>query len=156
MNIWVDATELYLSLRCDFSHPCSLSSCVFTSTPRRILWGWNNSLSNIPTLLPRALDCLLHSFPHSSLSLSLSPPGQKKNSLHGGGGLSVRLKNLWVESVPLNTAFPSSPFPSRFTWLVKQQSSKKGRRKRRCILSLPLAVSQCVPGVSCGLFLMTG
>lgn len=94
------------------------------------------------------LSCREHSFVSCipfPIHLFLSCPSWTgKNScysLHWGGrGLSVHLKN------PL-------PPPPRFTWLVKQQSLKKRRRKRRCILSLPLAVSQCV---SCGLFLMTG
>lgn len=115
---------------------------------------WSLQHSHSPAESTRLSPAFLSPF----ISFSLSPPGQKKKILlllTRGRGLSVPLKNLGVESVPLNTTSPLLPFPPRFTWLVKQQSLKKGRRKRRCILSLPLAVSQCVPGVSCGLFLMT-
>lgn len=157
-NLWRWYRALGVSLRCDFTHPSLPSSCVFTCTPCWILWGRNNGLSSIPTLLLRAPVCLLHSFSHSSLSLSSLL--EKKLLLLfffyiQGGGSWACVSKIWVKSVPFDTASPLL-FPLCFTWLVKQQSFKKGRRKRRCILSLPLAVSQYAPAVSCGLFLMTG
>lgn len=157
-NLWRWYRALGVSLRCDFSHSSLPSSCVFTCTPCWILWGRNNGLSSIPTLLLRAPVCLLHSFSHSSLSLSSLL--EKKLLLLffffiQGGGSWACVSKIWVKSVPFDTASPLL-FPLCFTWLVKQQSFKKGRRKRRCILSLPLAVSQYAPAVSCGLFLMTG
>lgn len=139
-----------------------LPSTSFTSNPRTILWRGEETMVS-PTF---PLSCRELSFVsciplpiHLFLSLSPLLDRKKPYSLTRGRGMSVRLKKplsaiCRYPPSPLNAT--SSPFPPRFTWLVKQQSSKKGRRKKRCILSLPLAVSQCVPGLSCGLFLMTG
>lgn len=69
INICKDATKLRLVSQVLLFSPLFPSpSCVFISTPCRIWWGRNNSLLDIPTLLPRASVCLLHSFPHSSFS----------------------------------------------------------------------------------------
>ena len=147
-QVWL-FTPLFLPLRL---HPIPAQSC---GGGRK---QWSLQHSHSPAESSRLSPAFL--CPFISFSLSL-PSWTEKNpySLTRGRGMSVRLKKplsaiCRYPPSPLNAT--SSPFPPRFTWLVKQQSSKKGRRKKRCILSLPLAVSQCVPGLSCGLFLMTG
>lgn len=117
---------------------------------------WSLQHSHSPAESTRLSPAFLFPF----ISFSLFPPGKKLLLLFfffflQGGGFWACVSKIWVKSVPFDTASPLL-FPLCFTWLVKQQSFKKGRRKRRCILSLPLAVSQYAPAVSCGLFLMTG
>lgn len=119
-NLWRWYRALGVSLRCDFSHPSLPSSCVFTCTPCWILWGRNNGLSSIPTLLLRAPVCLLHSFSHSSLSRSSL---LEKNSCYffffftRGRVLSMCLKNLSQIS-PLRHSLPP-PLSSLF-YLVSE------------------------------------
>lgn len=117
---------------------------------------WSLQHSHSPAESTRLSPAFLFPF----ISFSLFPPGKKTPATFffffiQGGGSWACVSKIWVKSVPFDTASPLL-FPLCFTWLVKQQSFKKGRRKRRCILSLPLAVSQYAPAVSCGLFLMTG
>lgn len=118
-NLWRWYRALGVSLRCDFTHPSLPSSCVFTCTPCWILWGRNNGLSSIPTLLLRAPVCLLHSFSHSSLSLSSLL--EKKLLLFflytRGRVLSMCLKNLSQIS-PLRHSLPP-PLSSLF-YLVSE------------------------------------
>lgn len=106
INICKDATQLVSQVLL-FSPLFPSPSCVFISTPCRIWWGRNNSLLDIPTLLPRASVCLLHSFPHSSFSSWEAEEGKKPSCyFFTWGRVRQGLKNLsGIGPPPLSSLF---------------------------------------------------
>lgn len=150
MKTYEDDTELWVSLSgVTFHTPLSLLPVCLHALPAESYGGGTMVSPAFP------LSCWEHPFVSCipfPIHLFLSLPSWKKNSCYfffffiQGGGSWACVSKIWVKSVPFDTASPLL-FPLCFTWLVKQQSFKKGRRKRRCILSLPLAVpSVCTSG----------
>lgn len=108
-----------LSLRCDFSHPSSLSSYVFTPPPLQNLVGeeqWSQH-SHSPAESTRLSPAFLSPF----ISFSLSPPGQKKKTpatLYTGEGSEC------ASYKPLSGIPPPPPRSSPF-YLVSEAAKLK-------------------------------
>lgn len=109
------------------THRPSLFLCVYTPPPLAESGGGRNNGLNIPTLLPRALVCLLHSFPHSSLSL-LPLLDRKKLlllfTLEGWGGEGSECASY----KPLSHSHP--PPPSSPFYLVSEAAKLKEKEEK--------------------------
>lgn len=109
-DIWVHATELYLPLRCDFSHHSSSLPMCLHPLPAESYGGGTMVSQTFPL---SCRECSFVSCIPFPIHLFLSLPSwteKKSYSLYGGGVWVCLLKTSEWNQSPLNTTSPSSPF----------------------------------------------